>query len=106
LGRPITSLKESNSQIVEGEPAESRGYIKEEVARDGETEKWQELFLKVLPQGEELWRYVLEGGNRGILEDLTPIDLIEEGRKNKCVLSKELKDACYGEPLEEFMNEK
>lgn len=98
LGRPIVSIEEIRRQFDE-----KKTFSRENNSQiiEGETEKWQELFLKTLPQGEELWRYVLEGGDKGILDDITPVDLRVEGLKNKCTLGKEFKDAYYVVPLEE-----
>ena len=79
LERPITSLEEIRSQFAERKAFQAvlsqPSKIQEKLS---ETERVERLFLEVLPNGKELWKYVLEGTNKEYLDGISPLTPIEK----------------------------
>ncbi len=90
LGRPITSPEEIRSQFTEREAFQAvlfqPGKGQEKLS---ETERMKSLFLEVLPNGEELWKYVIEGTNKECLSGISPLPPIRKQEFFKVVTNGE-----------------
>ncbi len=79
LERSITSLEEIRSQFAEREAFHVvLSHPSKNQEKLSETERAERLFLEVLPNGEELWKYVIEGTNKECLNGISPLTPIEK----------------------------